>query len=151
MDRPRRAVRGQVRAAKHRWRTSLQLRTVVITALLTLVSAAVLALFLTQQITAGLFNARFDQVESEAVRGLTQVRSVFENADTTDEDSTASLVTRTLGSLAGDTGATITRTGTPAPDSAAIIFSRVCGAGARGSNARDSAVSRVVTLIPTAA
>ena len=109
MDRPRRAVRGQVRAAKHRWRTSLQLRTVVITALLTLVSAAVLALFLTQQITAGLFNARFDQVESEAVRGLTQVRSVFENADTTDEDSTASLVTRTLGSLAGDTGATITR------------------------------------------
>lgn len=87
----------------------MQLRTVVITALLTLVSSGVLALFLTQQITAGLFNARFDQVESEAVRGLTQVRSVFENADTTDADSTASLVTRTLGSLAGDTGATITR------------------------------------------
>lgn len=94
---------------KRRWSSSLQLRTVVITAMLTIVSAVILALFLSQQISNGLFQSRFNQIEAEANHGLEQAHTVFENAATADQESTSNLVTDTLGSLAGDTGATIAR------------------------------------------
>ncbi|NUL46360.1 HAMP domain-containing histidine kinase [Cellulosimicrobium funkei] len=94
---------------RRRWTASLQLRTVAITAVLTLVAVGVLALFLSQQITSGLFQSRFDQVEAESNRGLNQARSIFENAATNDSESTDLLVTNTLNQLAGDTGATVGR------------------------------------------
>lgn len=96
-------------ALRRRWTASLQLRTVAITAVLTLVAAGVLALFLSQQITSGLFQSRFDQVEAESNRGLNQARSIFDNAVTNDSESTDLLVTNTLNQLAGDTGATVVR------------------------------------------
>ena len=97
------------RAIRRRWAASLQLRTVVITAVLTMVSAAVLALFLTQQITSGLFQSRFDQVEAESNRGLSTARSIFGNSVSSDPDDTVQLVEDTLNSLAGQTGATVGR------------------------------------------
>jgi two-component system sensor histidine kinase MtrB len=97
------------RAVRRRWTASLQLRTVVITAVLTMVSAAVLALFLTQQITSGLFQSRFDQVEAESNRGLSTARSIFGNSVSSDPDDTVQLVEDTLNSLAGQTGATVSR------------------------------------------
>jgi two-component system sensor histidine kinase MtrB len=97
------------RAIRRRWAASLQLRTVVITAVLTMVSAAVLALFLTQQITSGLFQSRFDQVEAESNRGLSTARSIFGNSVSSDPDDTVQLVEDTLNSLAGQTGATVNR------------------------------------------
>ena len=101
---------GSARRALHqRWAASLQLRTVVITAVLTMVSAAVLALFLTQQITSGLFQSRFDQVEAESNRGLSTARSIFGNSVSSDPDDTVQLVEDTLNSLAGETGATVGR------------------------------------------
>ncbi|MFC7402028.1 MtrAB system histidine kinase MtrB [Citricoccus sp. GCM10030269] len=96
-------------ALRRRWTASLQLRTVALTAVLTLVAAGVLALFLTQQITSGLFQSRFNQVEAESQRGLNQARSIFENSVTNDPESTTQLVTNTLNQLAGDTGATVVR------------------------------------------
>ncbi|REE03474.1 HAMP domain-containing histidine kinase [Citricoccus nitrophenolicus] len=105
-----RAVIGRwLSALRRRWTASLQLRTVAITAVLTLVAAGVLALFLSQQITSGLFQSRFDQVEAESNRGLNQARSIFDNAVTNDSESTDLLVTNTLNQLAGDTGATVVR------------------------------------------
>ncbi|MFC0247924.1 MtrAB system histidine kinase MtrB [Citricoccus parietis] len=105
-----RAVIGRwLMALRRRWTASLQLRTVAITAVLTLVAAGVLALFLSQQITSGLFQSRFDQVEAESNRGLNQARSIFDNAVTNDSESTDLLVTNTLNQLAGDTGATVVR------------------------------------------
>ncbi|VXB51962.1 MtrAB system histidine kinase MtrB [Citricoccus sp. K5] len=105
-----RAVIGRwLMGLRRRWTASLQLRTVAITAVLTLVAAGVLALFLSQQITSGLFQSRFDQVEAESNRGLNQARSIFDNAVTNDSESTDLLVTNTLNQLAGDTGATVVR------------------------------------------
>ncbi len=108
-DRARDRAVGWVREVRRRWSASLQLRTVAITAVLTLVAAGVLALFLTQQITSGLFQSRFDQVEAESNRGLNQARSIFNNANTTDPETTDLLVTNTLNQLAGETGATVVR------------------------------------------
>jgi two-component system, OmpR family, sensor histidine kinase MtrB len=107
--RARRTVGGWLASLRHRWTASLQFRTVVLTAVLTLVAAGVLALFLTQQITSGLFQSRFAQVEAESNRGLNQARSIFDNANTNDPEATTQLVTQTLNSLAGDSGATVMR------------------------------------------
>ncbi|MEW1982179.1 MtrAB system histidine kinase MtrB [Citricoccus sp. NPDC079358] len=103
------AIGRWLKALRRRWNASLQLRTVAITAVLTLVAVGVLALFLSQQITSGLFQSRFDQVEAESNRGLNQARSIFDNAATNDSESTDLLVTNTLNQLAGDTGATVVR------------------------------------------
>ncbi|WP_246858571.1 MtrAB system histidine kinase MtrB [Citricoccus sp. SGAir0253] len=108
-SRVRTAAGASWRAVHRRWSASLQLRTVVITAVLTMVSAAVLALFLTQQITSGLFQSRFDQVEAESTRGLSQARSIFDNSVSSDPEDTVQLVEDTLNSLAGQTGATVNR------------------------------------------
>ncbi|WHS28345.1 MtrAB system histidine kinase MtrB [Auritidibacter ignavus] len=92
-----------------RWQSSLQLRTVMITALLSVIAVLILALFLTHQVTTGLFQSRFNQVQAEANHGLSQAREVFDSAATADEESTASLVNDTLAALSGNTSGAIAR------------------------------------------
>src|SRR5699024_6267310 len=79
-----------------RWDSSMSLRTAVIAAAATIIGSLFLAFFLTQQITSGLFQSRFNQVQAEANHALQQTRQVFENAATADEESTTSLVADTL-------------------------------------------------------
>src|SRR5690625_1669204 len=82
-----------------RWDSSMALRTAVIAAAATIIGSLFLAFFLTQQITSGLFQSRFNQVQSEANRALQQTRQVFENAATADEETNTSLVADTLRQL----------------------------------------------------
>ena len=84
------------------WDSSMALRTAVIAAAATIIGSLFLAFFLTQQITSGLFQSRFNQVQAEANHALQQTRQVFENAATADEDSTTSLVADTLRQLTTD-------------------------------------------------
>ena len=84
------------------WDSSMSLRTAVIAAAATIIGSLFLAFFLTQQITSGLFQSRFNQVQAEANHALQQTRQVFENAATADEDSTTSLVADTLRQLTTD-------------------------------------------------
>ena len=84
------------------WDSSMSLRTAVIAAAATIIGSLFLAFFLTQQITNGLFQSRFNQVQAEANHALQQTRQVFENAATADEDSTTSLVADTLRQLTTD-------------------------------------------------
>src|SRR5699024_12653148 len=74
----------------------------VIAAAATIIGSLFLAFFLTQQITNGLFQSRFNQVQAEANHALQQTRQVFENAATADDDSTTSLVADTLRQLTTD-------------------------------------------------
>ena len=85
-----------------RWDSSMSLRTAVIAAAATIIGSLFLAFFLTQQITSGLFQSRFNQVQAEANHALQQTRQVFENAATADEESTTSLVADTLRQLTTD-------------------------------------------------
>lgn len=84
------------------WDSSMSLRTAVIAAAATIIGSLFLAFFLTQQITNGLFQSRFNQVQAEANHALQQTRQVFENAETADGDSTTSLVADTLRQLTTD-------------------------------------------------
>src|SRR5690625_5215308 len=84
------------------WDSSMSLRTAVIAAAATIIGSLFLAFFLTQQITSGLFQSRFNQVQSEANHALQQTRQVFENAATADEETTTSLVADTLRQLTTD-------------------------------------------------
>ncbi|WP_022871208.1 MtrAB system histidine kinase MtrB [Yaniella halotolerans] len=84
------------------WDSSMSLRTAVIAAAATIIGSLFLAFFLTQQITNGLFQSRFNQVQAEANHALQQTRQVFENAATADEESTTSLVADTLRQLTTD-------------------------------------------------
>lgn len=97
---------GMVQRTRRRfvrqWDSSMALRTAVIAAAATIIGSLFLAFFLTQQITSGLFQSRFNQVQAEANHALQQTRQVFENAATADEDSTTSLVADTLRQLTTD-------------------------------------------------
>lgn len=84
------------------WDSSMSLRTAVIAAAATIIGSLFLTFFLTQQITNGLFQSRFNQVQAEANHALQQTRQVFENAATADEESTTSLVADTLRQLTTD-------------------------------------------------
>lgn len=84
------------------WDSSMSLRTAVIAAAATIIGSLFLAFFLTQQITSGLFQSRFNQVQAEANHALQQTRQVFGNAATADEDSTTSLVADTLRQMTTD-------------------------------------------------
>src|SRR5690625_6491516 len=85
-----------------RWDSSMSLRTAVIAAAATIIGSLFLAFFLAQQITSGLFQSRFNQVQAEANHALQQTRQVFESAATADEESTTSLVADTLRQLTTD-------------------------------------------------
>ncbi|WFP15639.1 MtrAB system histidine kinase MtrB [Citricoccus muralis] len=93
-----------VRWIRDRWVSSLQFRTVSTTVFFTFASALILGLFLSHQVSTGLFESRFAQVQAEANHGLNQARTIFENANTNDQENTSNLVTDTLGSLAGGSG-----------------------------------------------
>ena len=102
----RRALAAAARArntVRSRWTRSLLFRTVTSAVLLTALALLGAGAFLSNQIATGLFQERFNQVESESLRGLTQVRAIFDSAATTDRTSTRSLVTSTLKILEGDT------------------------------------------------
>ncbi|MDY6055892.1 MtrAB system histidine kinase MtrB [Micrococcus sp.] len=110
---PRRDPAASLRAwsgeLAHRWRSSLQLRTAVVAALLTLAAGLALSQLLAQQVAQALFEARYQQVEAEARRGFNQVRSSFAGSTATDAQATDALVTQTVRALEGDSGATIRR------------------------------------------
>ncbi|MFL4475178.1 MtrAB system histidine kinase MtrB [Paeniglutamicibacter sp. MACA_103] len=103
---PRRTLAALVRTrntVRSRWTRSLLFRTVTSAVLLTALALLGAGAFLSNQIATGLFQERFNQVESESLRGLNQVRAIFDSAATTDRSSTHSLVTSTLKILEGDT------------------------------------------------
>ncbi len=102
------AVKHAKAAVLSRWSRSLLFRTVTSAVLLTALALLAAGGFLSNQIAAGLFQERFHQVESESVRGLNQVKAIFDSAATTDRASTHSLVTNTLKILEGD-GALVPR------------------------------------------
>lgn len=93
---------------RSRWRRSLLFRTVTSAVLLSALALLAAGAFLSNQIASGLFQERFHQVESESVRGLNQVKAIFDSAATTDRASTHSLVTNTVKILEGD-GALVQR------------------------------------------
>lgn len=95
-------------AVLSRWSRSLLFRTVASAVLLSALALLAAGAFLSNQIASGLFQERFHQVESESVRGLNQVKAIFDSAATTDRASTHSLVTNTLKILEGD-GALVPR------------------------------------------
>ncbi|MDO5492568.1 MAG: MtrAB system histidine kinase MtrB, partial [Nesterenkonia sp.] len=74
------------------WSRSLLFRAVAFTGLLTMVGTLLVAVFLTHQVTSGLFQERFDQVETEATNGLDDLRNFFANASTADRTQTEELL-----------------------------------------------------------
>lgn len=117
-------------AAHQRWARSMQLRTVVITVLLSTLALLGTGVFLSQQIANGLFQERLRQVESEAYRGLTQVKSTLEAVNSTDRTGTVAFVRDTLRTLEGD-GATVQRDFilTPLPGEGNIYVSAQASGG----------------------
>lgn len=91
-------------ALTFRWRRSLQFRTVIITVVLVALAFAGVGAFLSNQIATGLFKERLHQAQQESRRGLSQVKSILENADGRDQVTTSTLVNDTLPILVG-TGA----------------------------------------------
>lgn len=83
------------------WSRSLLFRAVAFTGVLTTVGTLLVAAFLTQQITTGLFQERFDQVEIEATQDLDHIRNTFAGASTTDRTSTEALVRDTMDGMEG--------------------------------------------------
>ncbi len=103
-----RQPRTWIPAAHRRWSRSMQLRTVVITVLLSTLALLGTGGFLSQQIATGLFQERLRQVESEAYRGLSQVKGTLEAVSSTDRTRTVAFVRDTLRTLESD-GATVQR------------------------------------------
>ncbi|WP_372463704.1 MtrAB system histidine kinase MtrB [Arthrobacter hankyongi] len=87
-----------------KWRRSLQFRTVAATVLLTALAFTGVGAFLSSQIATGLYDERVNQAEAEAQRGLSGVKSIFENSSASDRATVTSMVTDTLKLLEG-TGA----------------------------------------------
>lgn len=93
---------------RRRWNRHLMYRTVASTLLFSSLALLAAGAFLSNQIANTLFTERFNQIATESERGLSQARSIFESAATTDRVSTQSLVNSTLGTLEGD-GASVVR------------------------------------------
>lgn len=74
------------------WGRSLLFRAVAFTGLLTMIGTLLVAVFLTHQVTSGLFQERFEQVETEATNGLDDLRNFFANASTADRTQTEELL-----------------------------------------------------------
>lgn len=66
------------------WARSLMARAMVLTGIITLVGSALIAYFLVQQVTTGLYQERLDQVEAEATAGLAEARSSFGAIETSE-------------------------------------------------------------------
>lgn len=68
----------RVRGASRRWRSSLQLRVLASTLVLGLVAITLVGLYVTERMSAGLFDARRQQVLEEAARGAQQAQQYFD-------------------------------------------------------------------------
>ncbi|GAA3072145.1 MULTISPECIES: MtrAB system histidine kinase MtrB [Actinomycetes] len=90
------------------WGRSLLFRAVAFTGLLTMLGTGLVAAFLAQQVTTGLFQERFDQVELEAANGMQRIRNEFSSASTADRSEADRLVESTL-SEQEDTGSQVRR------------------------------------------
>ncbi|GAA0197023.1 MtrAB system histidine kinase MtrB [Glutamicibacter creatinolyticus] len=101
-------LRRPLAAVRRRWNRHLMYRTVASTLLFSSLALLAAGAFLSNQIASTLFTERFNQVATESERGLSQARSIFESAATTDRVSTQSLVNSTLSTLEGD-GASVVR------------------------------------------
>jgi two-component system, OmpR family, sensor histidine kinase MtrB len=113
-----------------RWRRSLQFRTVMATLLLTAIALLGVGAFLSNQIATGLFEERRTQAESEAEKGLTQIKQIFDSTVASDRESTERLVRDTLRLLEG-TGADAPRQFllAPAPDAQNLWMSKFDSGG----------------------
>ena len=103
-ERPSGARWSWLRQPRAQWRRSLQWRTALLVGVLSLAGSGLVAVFFTQQISNALVNARFEQVEADANRALSDVRETFSSAGG-DEQATDMMVSQTLRSLEGDTTA----------------------------------------------
>ncbi|GAA1820804.1 MtrAB system histidine kinase MtrB [Nesterenkonia flava] len=74
-------------------------RAVFFTGLLTLLGTGLVAYFLVQQVTSGLFQERFEQVEMEATQELISTRAALTAGQATDSSETSTLVHDTVNSL----------------------------------------------------
>ncbi|GAA1413655.1 two-component sensor histidine kinase [Glutamicibacter uratoxydans] len=101
-------IQRPINVLRNRWQRYLMYRTVISTLLFTSLALLAAGAFLSNQIASTLFQERFNQIEKESERGLTQARSILESAATTDRASTQALVNSTLATLEGD-GATVIR------------------------------------------
>ncbi|MDR5712460.1 MtrAB system histidine kinase MtrB [Nesterenkonia flava] len=81
------------------WARSLMFRAVFFTGLLTLLGTGLVAYFLVQQVTSGLFQERFEQVEMEATQELISTRAALTAGQATDSSETSTLVHDTVNSL----------------------------------------------------
>ncbi|WP_246262647.1 MtrAB system histidine kinase MtrB [Arthrobacter mobilis] len=100
----RHAILNSAGTIAHKWRRSLQFRTVAATVLLTALAFTGVGAFLSSQIASGLYEERVQQAEAEAQRGLSRVKSIFENSSASDRETVTTMVTDTLQLLEG-TGA----------------------------------------------
>ncbi|WP_287904081.1 HAMP domain-containing protein, partial [Arthrobacter sp.] len=83
----------------HRWRRSLQFRTVLVTVLLASVALVAVGAYLSSQIASNLFQERLHQAESDTRSSVATVQNTFDGAQVTDRASVQKLVGDTLAAL----------------------------------------------------
>ncbi|GAA1341883.1 MtrAB system histidine kinase MtrB [Arthrobacter roseus] len=86
-------LRGQT---VHRWRRSLQFRTVVATITLAAMALVGVGAFLSSQIAGALYQERLRTLSAESSEGLSDVREIFNSTAANDSESTVRLVKDTL-------------------------------------------------------
>nr|WP_279536467.1 MtrAB system histidine kinase MtrB [Nesterenkonia salmonea] len=86
------------------WARSLMARAMVLTGIITLVGSALIAYFLVQQVTTGLYQERLEQVEAEATAGLAEARSSFGAIETSEPANLEERVPEIFESLGGSSG-----------------------------------------------
>lgn len=87
------------RSIIHRWRRSLQFRTVLVTVLLASVALVAVGAYLSSQIASNLFQERLHQAENDTRSSVATVQNTFDGAQVTDLDSVQKLVGDTLAAL----------------------------------------------------
>ncbi len=80
----------------HRWRRSLQFRTVVATITLAAMALIGVGAFLSSQIAGALYQERLRTLSAESNEGLSDVREIFNSTAANDSESTVRLVKDTL-------------------------------------------------------
>lgn len=80
-----RALQGSQRVIMRRWRTSLQLRTVLTTLVIASIAVIGVGGYLAGQISNGLFKERLSQAQLESARGASQVQEGFSSASLSDQ------------------------------------------------------------------
>ncbi len=98
---PLRNAARKARRFPQLWSRSLLIRAVSFTGVLTLIGTGLVAAFLAQQVTTGLFQEQFSRVEGEATQGLVEIRNTFASAPSGDRTETETLVTNTLDAMQG--------------------------------------------------